>query len=757
MNRELLNAKQKASAAYNATRKLLSSRLESSERNFRTISLAKSTFLQKWMNLENSHYEFISNAVDLSAEQLEKEEESWNEIFLNHEDLLSACEDVLNQMVPTSNKTNNYEVTLTTKSGWFSYFGEKNINIVLIGDKNESEAIHFRSIDGQKQSFDTFEFNIENIDVGNIQNITLTVPEKDDKVNFFLEKIMVKRNQDLTEFPIYEWITSQPSATHIFTSNKTGLPQNDTEHRRRARLLQTRQAKQCLSWSHAIVGLPGSSGFLKMDEVDTKYRPPLEVDLAKKEGEKIQTFQVGTPQSCYLKDKTKESVWASNWDSDEEFGRQALNGALPVLIKQIDSLPPNFPVTESTLPTKCLQRGWSLEREMQEGNIFLQDYEMLDGVSSVMVEGVPLAVPSPLVLFYLRPSQELVPIAIQLGQLPGSDCPIWTLNDDAEDWLWAKMWVGSAIGQASQLYFHLPMAHFCMEVFAVALLRCLPPAHPVHKILKENFQFIILVNTGGREIILGGGLDGVYAVGSMGTLELIKKHFSRMKFEDFDYMQDLERRGLDNIPNFPHREDSKKVWQVIEQYASELVDFYYKSDNEIQEDYELQDFVKEISEDGFSRLKLMSMPNKLSKTEELKSLLTKIIFTTTAKHSTFNFYEYQRFIPNAPYSIQGPLPTEADRGNITHEMMFDRIPSREKYGPELSGLFDVMTAAFSEKQAWLSEQPRSLFVEDEIKPISDHFKENLQRIEKEMQARNYGLKVPHMVLMPSRIPAGIAI
>ena len=60
---------------------------------------------------------------------------------------------------------------------------------------------------------------------------------------------------------------------------------------------------------------------------------------------------------------------------------------------------------------------------------------MLDGVSSVMVEGVRLAVPSPMVLFYLRPSQELVPIAIQLGQLPGSDCPIWTLNDDGRYYL----------------------------------------------------------------------------------------------------------------------------------------------------------------------------------------------------------------------------------------------------------------------------------------------------------------------------------
>ena len=52
---------------------------------------------------------------------------------------------------------------------------------------------------------------------------------------------------------------------------------------------------------------------------------------------------------------------------------------------------------------------------------------------------------------------------------------------------------------------------------------------------------------------------------------------------------------------------------------------------------------------------------------------------------------------------------------------------------------------------------RSLFVDDEIKPIMDKFKSNLEKIEKEIVARNRGLKVPHMVLLPSRIPAGIAI
>ena len=66
---------------------------------------------------------------------------------------------------------------------------------------------------------------------------------------------------------------------------------------------------------------------------------------------------------------------------------------------------------------------------MEEGTIFLMDFEMLAGVSSVVKDGTRLEVPAAMVLFYLTPSEDFVPIAIQLGQNPGKNCPIWTPGD----------------------------------------------------------------------------------------------------------------------------------------------------------------------------------------------------------------------------------------------------------------------------------------------------------------------------------------
>ena len=147
-------------------------------------------------------------------------------------------------------------------------------------------------------------------------------------------------------------------------------------------------------------------------------------------------------------------------------------------------------------------------------------------------------------------------------------------------------------------------------------------------------------------------MDGVYAAGSKGTLDLIKKHFTQMTWEAFNYPKNIEKRGLDNLANFPHRDDVKKVWKVMEEFVNEYVDKYYTSDADVQEDFELQDFVNEISENGFVHLTQMQFPKKFMIKEQLKDLLVKLMFTTTSRHSSFNFFEYQRFIPNAPYAIE---------------------------------------------------------------------------------------------------------
>ncbi len=90
----------------------------------------------------------------------------------------------------------------------------------------------------------------------------------------------------------------------------------------------------------------------------------------------------------------------------------------------MDKLPDKFPVPNEMVQP-FLRKDHTLQQEIANNRVWLLDLYLLDGLKCQ--EGRYTV--APLCLLYLNEKDKLVPIAIQLGQTPGGNFPIFLPSD----------------------------------------------------------------------------------------------------------------------------------------------------------------------------------------------------------------------------------------------------------------------------------------------------------------------------------------
>ncbi|XP_013867040.1 hydroperoxide isomerase ALOXE3 [Austrofundulus limnaeus] len=507
-----------------------------------------------------------------------------------------------------------------------------------------------------------------------------------------------------------------------------------------------------------ISELPGEIRFSvsKSEQISYKKRmTDAELGFKSLAGANKQWKHINDMKKIFCFKKTTMSEYVSeHWKEDDFFGFQFLNATNPNVIRRCAKLPPNFPVTEETV-TPFLA-GSTLKKEMENGNIFLVDQKIMDGIPTREKDGGSLHISAGFCLFYMNPEKKLMPLAIQLRQQPSEQNPIFLPSDPQTDWLLAKLFFKSAHVLENQTVHHILNTHCLAEVFAVATLRCFPAVHPFYKLLIPHFRYTLHINIFVRMSVLGpGGALSESSLGVDGMRELMRRALSNMTYSALCLPDNITARGLESIPGFYYRDDALKLWNYIMSFVRSMVELFYSSDSDVRKDTELQEWIHEIFTHGFLENKLSGIPTCFNTVGEVVKFTTMVIFTVTVQHAAVSNgqFDYHAWIPNGSLQLRGPPPTT--KGQSSMQTVLEVLPN---VGDTVK--FAALSWTLSSKYTNavpLGEYPEERFHEPATKLMIKDFQAELSYLTEEINARNSRLKVPYSYLNPAEIENSVAV
>ncbi|XP_053274275.1 polyunsaturated fatty acid lipoxygenase ALOX15B [Pleuronectes platessa] len=665
-----------------------------------------------------------------------------------------------------------YEVTVYTTDCAFAGT-TNNVYIKLVGSEREGKRNRLNSVKGSRALIkgDVAHFTVScRKSLGTLFLIEL------DKQHFpffqnswYPSKVEVRSPEgDTYCFPVHRWITDLE--VHLFREGKAVKAFEETHTLAKyAREQELIGRKRDYCWQELKEGLPHcikeKNPLCLPPEVRFSYTKDIEfgwtaligkvelhltgLDKRNKPWNDIDSFErVFRCKTTEISEYVEEQ-----WQEDEFFAYQYLNGVNPIMIRRCKVLPENFPVTDHMV---FLNGQGSLTEEIKRGNIFLCDYKRLDGVKPNTINGKKQYLMAPLVLLHKR-EDKLMPIAIQLKQTPAKDNPIFLPTDSAYDWLMAKIFVRSADFQEHQLNVHLLRTHLLAEVFAVSLLRNVPMVHPLYKLLVPHTRYTFHINILARLLLISekGAFREFAASGGEAMFTIMKRSLSSMTYKSLCIPDDIEERGVRDIPNYYYKDDGLKLWDIIFKFVKGVLSYYYETDDVVLKDSELQDWIRDIFEHGFLSQEQTGIPQKFSTVAELIKFVTMVIFTCSCQHSAVNNgqYDYGAWMPNTPTSLQRPPPTT--KGTKDHIMM-QTLPDISTTVKAMS----IMSLLSKESSDFvrLGKYPEQYFTEGFPCKLIKRFQRELRHLSYKIKVKsNDHLSVPYTYLDPANFENSVAI
>ncbi|KAL8155569.1 putative linoleate 9S-lipoxygenase 5 [Apium graveolens] len=373
----------------------------------------------------------------------------------------------------------------------------------------------------------------------------------------------------------------------------------------------------------------------------------------------------------------------SAWRTDEEFAREMLAGMNPVSIGLLREFPPTSKldsnvygnqgssITKAHIENKL--DGLTVDEAVKANRLFILDHHdtLMPYLRRINVATTKIYATR--TLLFLQDNGTLKPLAIELslphseGDQYGAINKVYTPAEEGtvegSVWQLAKAYVAVNDQGIHQLISHWLNTHASIEPFIIATNRQLSVLHPVYKLLHPHFHDTMNINAFARQILINGSgiLERTVFPGQY-SMELSSVIYKNWVFPEQALPADLIKRGMavedSNSPHglrlliedYPYAVDGLEIWSAIKTWVSEYCNFYYKTDDMVQNDNELQLWWKEVREEGHGDKKNEPWWPKMQTRQELIDSCTLIIWIGSALHAAVNFgqYPYAGYLPNRP-------------------------------------------------------------------------------------------------------------
>ncbi|KAL3330107.1 hypothetical protein AABB24_034123 [Solanum stoloniferum] len=515
---------------------------------------------------------------------------------------------------------------------------------------------------------------------------------------------------------------------------------------------------------------------------------PLEIlkEIIRTDGEG--KFKFPTPQ-VIQEDK-------SSWRTDEEFAREMLAGVNPVIISRLQEFPPKSQLDSevygnqnSTITKEHIKNtldGLTIDDAIKTNRLYILNHHdiLMPYVRRINTTNTKLYASR--TLLFLQDDGTMKPVAIELslphpdGDELGSVSKVYTPADQGVEgsiWQLAKAYVAVNDSGVHQLISHWLNTHAAIEPFVIATNRQLSVLHPIHKLLHPHFRDTMNINALARQILINaGGVLEMTVFPAKYAMEMSAVVYKSWVFPEQALPADLIKRGVaieDSssphgvrllIQDYPYAVDGLEIWSAIKSWVTEYCNFYYKSDELVLKDNELQAWWKELREEGHGDKKDEPWWPKMQTRQELIDSCSIIIWIASALHAAVNFgqYPYAGYLPNRPTLSRRFMP---EPGTPEYEEL-KKNPDKaylKTITPQLQTLLGISLIEILSRHAsdeiYLGQRDSSEWTKDQ-EPIAafERFGKKLSEIEDQIIQRNGDekwknrsgpVKVPYTLLFPT--------